>query len=495
MTSDDANEDDARRRPSSDVIDELASLFLDEDYANRRRVVDDASTSKDDANTPARRGGSSPLMRSSSATTPARRTAPPATVRGWFSELWRSLLAEDDDEWADARRGRGGTPTGARAIENIDLGMEQEMEVVLRKTATPASSERLRRTSSSFGNRRRSSGSGGGGYFFGDDEDEIVRSSSSSSDEEVSSRFVARDLPDVVPGKKVMTVGEGVMDEIAAEWQRLWGAPNAFVTADDCRRAVRSLAEAKVVCAAMDERLEAWVVKTRVRDADGEMFDGDDLLEYWRRRAKDMCEVFLKTLVNVGGRLESCSTTPKHRDSLLRVVEGYVTGGVQRKLFKVGIHPKFAREDEFTAIRLEQLASLPIDALGLEVERYAKVVDDEDIIASLSSLGDLSSPSHMATRLVDVSTRIRQAGGDEDDPMNADDLLLVLLALVARAKPERAYSLVRYVETFHALVSNAHKGEEGFALANFSGAVRYARGDACGAIIEKSSTARLEHTQ
>ena len=101
----------------------------------------------------------------------------------------------------------------------------------------------------------------------------------------------------------------------------------------------------------------------------------------------------------------------------------------------------------------------------------------------------------MCDGLVDVSTRIRQAGGDEDDPMNADDLLLVLLALVARAKPERAYSLVRYVETFHALVSNAHKGEEGFALANFSGAVRYARGDACGAIIEKSSTARLEHTQ
>jgi hypothetical protein len=176
-------------------------------------------------------------------------------------------------------------------------------------------------------------------------------------------------------------------------------------------------------------------------------------------------------------------------------VEGYVTGGVQSKLFKVGIHPKFASEDEFTAIRLERLAALPIDALGLNVARYAKVVDDDELVALLSSLGDLSSPSHMAVRLVDVSTRVRRAGGDKGDPMNADDLLLVLLVLVARARPARVYSLVKYVETFHALVSNAHKGEEGFALANFSGAVHYARGDACGAIIENASTARLEDTR
>lgn len=44
---------------------------------------------------------------------------------------------------------------------------------------------------------------------------------------------------------------------------------------------------------------------------------------------------------------------------------------------------------------------------------------------------------------------------------------------------------VRYVEMFYVLVFNVYKGEEGFALANFFGVVRYVRGDACGVIIEK----------
>lgn len=88
------------------------------------------------------------------------------------------------------------------------------------------------------------------------------------------------------------------------------------------------LVEVKVVCVVMDECLEVWVVKMCVCDVDGEMFDGDDLLEYWRRRAKDMCEVFLKMLVNVGGWFESCLMMLKYCDLLLRVVEGYVMGGV-----------------------------------------------------------------------------------------------------------------------------------------------------------------------
>ena len=37
----------------------------------------------------------------------------------------------------------------------------------------------------------------------------------------------------------------------------------------------------------------------------------------------------MRALVASGGRLESCATTPRHRESLLNVVEGYVMGGVQ----------------------------------------------------------------------------------------------------------------------------------------------------------------------
>ena len=272
-------------------------------------------------------------------------------------------------------------------------------------------------------------------------------------------------------------MGPAKTDARAAEMQRLWGNPNAYVTADECRDVLRSLSEANVARRAMDERLENWAVTVDVRDGDGEPFDADDLLEFWRRRCVALCDVFLEALEGVGGRFESCSTTPRHRQSLLVVVEGYVSGGVKRKLLREGVFPAYADEDARERERLRRIAALPIDVLGLRVARHGAIVDDDACARSMASLEDATCPAHAARLLVDVLTRARELCSTADHPLDADDELLVLLVLLARADLERPHSIATYVETFLGLASDARKGESGFAAATLCGAARYARSD------------------
>jgi len=398
--------------------------------------------------------------RNASASAPGEAT----TLSGWLASLWDALIAEDDDDWDDARRGKGGTPTGAKDLHNIDLGVEQEMEVVLTPTKTTTATP--------------TSGGSGGGYFFGDEDEEA---DAFDGEAEVTSRS----MPNVFPGQRVELTGEAKADERATTMQKLWGDPGAYVSADDCRRVLRSLREAHVVCRAMDERMERWVVRTKVKDANGEAFEADDLLEFWRRSAVNMCEVFLKALLSVGGHFESCATTPRHRECLLNVVEGYVLGGLQQKLLAHGVAPIFAEDDEATRQRLELVAALPLEAFGLD-EKCEPIVGDEELIHTIQTLHELTSPAHMAHQISVVVRRVQSAS---EGIIGADELLSIFVVAIARAQPKMAHSIDKYIDTFHSLLSQAHKGEGGFAMANFSGALRYATSDAVTKILEDNGGA------
>jgi hypothetical protein len=411
-----------------------------------------------------------------------RRNATPAatTLSGWLASLWDALIAEDDEDWDDARRGKGGTPTGAKNLRNIDLGVEQEMEVVLTPTKTKT------KTTSGGGEGRRTSslsggGGGSGGYFFGDDGEEA---DAFDGEAEVTSRS----MPNVFPGRRVEVTGESETDERATTMQRLWGDPGAYVSADDCRRVLRSLREAQVVCRAMDERMERWVVRTKVKDANGEAFEADDLLEFWRRSAVNMCEVFLNALLSAGGHFESCATTPRHRECLLNVVEGYVLGGLQQKLLARGVTHIFAEDDEATRQRLELVAALPLEVFGLD-EKCEPIVGDEELIHAIKTLHELSCPAHMAHQISVVVRRVQSAS---EGIIGADELLSIFVVAIARAQPKMAHSLDKYIDTFHSLLSQAHKGEGGFAMANFSGALRYATSDAVTKILEENDGAVVD---
>ena len=336
------------------------------------------------------------------------------------------------------------------------------MELVLK---TPESGTR---TSSA----RRSTG-GRSGYFFGEDAEEEEE----EVDDTVMSSPLSLNLPAVFPGQHVEVVGEGKVCERAAEMQRLWGDPNAFANADDCRSIIRSLREAEIVTQAVDQRLARWALRMKIYGDGGEPLTKDETVEFWRARARDLCEIFLAAILRVGGRFESCATTPRHREALVNVIEGYVMGGLQTKVFNNGVSALYAEEDAFTAARFERIKALPIEALGLDASSENAL--NASLIASVETIPTLSCPAHMASRVAEIA---RDAGAAVK---SADDLLIVFVILIARASLSGAFSLVKYIETFHALISNAHKGEQGFSFANFSGAVHYARGDHMQEILAK----------
>jgi hypothetical protein len=66
----------------------------------------------------------------------------------------------------------------------------------------------------------------------------------------------------------------------------------------------------------------------------------------------------------LGGRLASCATTPRHREALLNVVEGYVMGGIQLKVLD-GISRTLEVDDANFAKRLGLIERLPPRALGV----------------------------------------------------------------------------------------------------------------------------------
>lgn len=478
-------------------MDRLASIFLDDDdddelppsvasrantnYDVRAIAAAEPTIKTPNGEGPPKSGCVTPNVGSASTTSQGLRrvrvrasprriasasAAKATTLSGWLASLWDALIAEDDDDWDDARRGKGGTPTGAKNLHNIDLGVEQEMEVVLTPTKTTTTT---------------TSGSGGGGYFFGDDDEEA---DAFDGEAEVTSRS----MPNVFPGQRVEVTGEAKADERATTMQKLWGDPGAYVSADDCRRVLRSLREAQVVCRAMDERMERWVVRTKVKDANGEAFEADDLLEFWRRSAVNMCEVFLKALLSVGGHFESCATTPRHRECLLNVVEGYVLGGLQQKLLARGVAPIFAKDDEATRRRLELVAALPLEVFGLD-EKCEPILGDEELIHTIKTLHELTSPAHMAHQISVVARRVQSAS---EGIISADELLSIFVVTIARAQPKMAHSIDKYIDTFHSLLSQAHKGEGGFAMANFSGALRYATSDAVTKILEDNDGAVVD---
>lgn len=286
----------------------------------------------------------------------------------------------------------------------------------------------------------------------------------------------------------------------ALEAQRLWGNPGRFVSFDDCAEVLWSLPEALQALRACD----AAVFRFNFRYVSSNDSTPEERLGAWRRDGSDLCRATLHALVSCGGRFGSCVGTPSHRESLVNAVEGYVTGGIQGKVFH-GVKETYASDDAEAERALAAIESLPPGALGLHPSHLNAV--DSFAVGTIRGLANASCPRHMATAVCDVvrhlaanCARLRSwreeeersgaslgagaangddvADGDEPAPApSTDDLLSLLVVLVAKARLRHPVSLAMYMDSFHALIGSQHVGEIGYALANFYGAVQYARSE------------------
>ena len=142
--------------------------------------------------------------------------------------------------------------------------------------------------------------------------------------------------------------------------QRLWGNPGRFVSFEDCQAVLASLPEARAALMAADAAMQRFNFAYNTAPS----LEAEQRVVAWRGAALHLCSALLRGLIASGGRLESCATTPRHRESLLNVVEGYVMGAIQPKVLD-GISRTFAVDDANFAKRLGMIERLPPRALGI----------------------------------------------------------------------------------------------------------------------------------
>ena len=277
----------------------------------------------------------------------------------------------------------------------------------------------------------------------------------------------------------------------ALETQRLWGNPGRFVSFEDCAEVLRSLPEADDAMAACD----AAVVRFNREYRTSTELSPEDRLASWRRAGCDLCRSLMRALTAAGGRLETCASNQRHGESLVNAVEGYVMGGIQAKVFH-GVLNTYAADDAEAARALRAIESLPPNALGLHPSHLHAV--DSFATGTIRGLTKMSCPKHMATAICDVVRHLaancarlkswREEGAEggadtavgTDEPAPApgtDDLLSLLVVLLAKCGLASPVSLAMYADSFHVLLGSQHSGEIGYALANFYGAVQYARSE------------------
>ena len=326
-------------------------------------------------------------------------------VGAWFKGLWTTLVESDEDEdadgWRDDRRGRGGTPSGAADLRDVEDGQEMEMELVTEEDAESGPEPTGLGPGPGSG-----SGSGPGPGSGSKRNSGAARGSSSLGSSslalEASADADARAyFPDVFPGVRPEASSGTKTDADALEAHRLWGNPGRFVSREDCASALAGLPEAAAAVRACDAATRRFNFEYDIPPG----MSAEERLMAWRGAAGNLCRGFLRALLACGGRFDSCATTPKHRESLLNAVEGYVMGSVQAKVLD-GISRTFADDDAAFEVTLARVERLPPEALGLKQSHLAAV--DQHATASLRSVSRLSCPRHMATAVCDVMRHLAQ---------------------------------------------------------------------------------------
>ena len=171
--------------------------------------------------------------------------------------------------------------------------------------------------------------------------------------------------------------------------------PGGSCPFDDCAEVLGSLPEADDAMAACD----AAVFGSTSGTSPPSTPPPEERLGAWRRDGSDLCRATLRALVSCGGRFGSCAGTPRHRESLVNAVEGYVTGGIQGKVFH-GVLATYASDDAEAERALAAIESLPPGALGLHPSHLNAL--DSFAVGTIRGLANVSCPRHMASAVCGV---------------------------------------------------------------------------------------------
>jgi len=211
-------------------------------------------------------------------------------------------------------------------------------------------------------------------------------------------------------------------------------------------------------------------------------------LECWRTELAALAGVVVAELLEAGGAYRSCRWHAPHADALQLAVENCLLHAVHPKL-SAGMQGLCERADEAMGEALERLQRLPPHLLGVRSE-WAQAALEPELLRRFRQLPLLTTPHQQCCcvrdtlkALVDNVQALRPPPGAQGEaqpppmPMPcADDVLSLMVLLLARARVRNLVAACVYMDTFLCMTeATSHKGELGYALANFLAACEYAR--------------------
>ena len=221
-------------------------------------------------------------------------------------------------------------------------------------------------------------------------------------------------------------------------------------------------------------------------------------LEAWRIQLAAMCGVLVAEMMALGGPFASAAWHGPHRESLQLCVEGLVLSGVHDTLMPA-VTRLCERADDAMNDVLARLARVPPQLLGVP-RQWAHIATDAEATRRLRALPGATCPSIKVAcirdtlrRLADAVSAVNQAEAEESAaaaasssseshhslgglPLAADDMLSIMVVLLARSRVRCLVAEAVYCDTFLCMTeATSHKGELGFALTTFMAACEYVR--------------------
>ncbi|XP_076107471.1 ankyrin repeat domain-containing protein 27-like [Mytilus galloprovincialis] len=185
---------------------------------------------------------------------------------------------------------------------------------------------------------------------------------------------------------------------------------------------------------------------------------------------------------------EKCFKCSKHklwqdmsfRDDLSSCIESYIMGNVHQTIFKV-LHKKFATDDEKLLKKCKQLQDVKVEQLGVPPEFSCPL---PLAVVEMANLGGLKTPHEKLSCLkatVDHITGTIQNFIIENQPpgltdlpvITSDDLIPLLVSVIAQAKCIDLASNMFYMEFFHWTTPTNDRDNLSYCMVTVKAAVEY----------------------
>nr|XP_019921867.2 ankyrin repeat domain-containing protein 27 [Crassostrea gigas] len=248
---------------------------------------------------------------------------------------------------------------------------------------------------------------------------------------------------------------------------------SAFQTYTESCNFLKSFAEYKMVLRQVDENLKQFNANYMILK---------DYLSEVQHKLKSLCQQVTQDCLKCSQYAKQ--QDPKFRETLDYSVESYVMGTVHSKVFSV-VKETYERDDKLLFTKSRQLHNVTAEQLGVNKKIACPL---PQAVVELANLDGLRTPLEklfcLKSTIDNASQTIQNhleenrvppvsTAAEENYCLTSDDLIPILVTVIAQAQCRYFASNIHYIETFHWASEANDRGNLSYCLVTFKAAVEY----------------------